>query len=125
MPTSHAEDAETPRAISGPFERVDCEAPFLKFQRQRMEELRDEHGGQSNGYRDVSQRCQLPLPVCVQVLGHAMDARLFSILKPDQQRGAVAWGQKRSTLNDELEWRSKDESYQILSMLSKANCVEF
>lgn len=111
-------------ALNDPTDRDYDTSPHLKYQVHRMQQLQEEHGGRSDGYRDARLRCQLPLPVCLQILGYAMDPHDLSILKLQQQRTAFEWGQKRNTLRSELEWRRKDESSQILMVLASAECVD-
>lgn len=97
---------------------------WTKFQVNRMQELQEEYGGQSDGYRDPSLRCQLPLPVCLLIMSDAMDPHELGILTTQQQRTACAWGQKHEALKNELEWRRKDESSRILMVLSAAECAD-
>lgn len=111
--------------LDGPIELDDTVNRYLKYQSKRLSELRDSHDGASDGYRDISLKCQLPLPVCLEVLGYTMDAHDLNILNGDQQRTSFAWGQKRETLREELEWRKKDESWQILMLLGGVECVEY
>ena len=111
--------------LKGPIVRDDGVSPFIQYQQERMARLQISHGGQSDGFRDVSLRCQLPMTTCVKILGYVMSPRDFSILKPQQQRTAFAWSQKRETLKSELEWRRKDESSQLLMLLSGAECVDY
>lgn len=112
------------RSTNGSIERDNSRQSYLDYQARRMCKLQLDHGGQSDGYRDVAMRCQVPLPVCVNILGHAMDSHQFCVLSLQQQRTAIAWGQKHETLRLELDWRRKDESSQILMMLAGAECVD-
>lgn len=135
--SAHRKDSATPEQqrksgdgdsskvfLQGTIERDDTPEPWTKYQVRHMQDLRGEHGGQSDGYCDPSLRCQLPLPVCLQIMGYAMDPHQLNILKDQQQRTACAWGQKHETLKTELDWRRKDESSRILMVLSAAECVD-
>jgi hypothetical protein len=97
----------------------------VRFQQDRMEKLKAYHKGESDGYRDVSLRCQLPLPVCLQILRLSMSAVDLSHLDADKQKKAFTWGQNRDTLKSGHDWRMKDESSQLLMLLSGAGCVEY
>jgi hypothetical protein len=98
---------------------------YSHYQEERLVKLLTNHGGESNGYRDISLRCQLPLPVCLQILQYSMEPRELDILGDDKQRKAFEWGQKRDTLMSGYEWRMKDESSQLLMLLASAECVEY
>ena len=74
---------------------------FVRFQQNRMEKLKAYHKGESDGYRDVSLRCHLPLPVCLEVLRLSMSPVDLSHLGADKQKKAFTWGQKRETLKNE------------------------
>jgi hypothetical protein len=90
-----------------------------------METLKAYHKGESDGYRDVSLRCHLPLPVCLEILRLSMSPVDLSHLGADKQKKAFTWGQKRETLKSGHDWRMKDESSQLLMLLSGAGCVEY
>lgn len=111
--------------LNGPIERDDTSDRYLEYQTKILDELRDSHDGASDGYRDTSLQCHLPLPICLHILAHAMDTDISSILNENQQQTSFAWGQKREALMEELEWRKKDESSQILMLLGAAECVEY
>lgn len=98
---------------------------YVRFQQNRMEKLRAYHKGESDGYRDVSLRCHLPLPVCLEILRLSMSPVDLSHLGVDKQKKAFTWGQKRETLKSGHDWRMKDESAQLLMLLSGAGCVEY
>ncbi|KAI4723619.1 hypothetical protein E4T48_00234 [Aureobasidium sp. EXF-10727] len=98
---------------------------YMQFQRNRMERLKAYHKGESDGYRDVSLRCHLPLSLCLEILRLSMSAVDLSHLGMSKQRKAFTWGQKRETLKSGYEWRMKDESSQLLMLLSGAECVEY
>ena len=126
--SSSSEDrgsSSTGQTMNGPIERDDDGQKYVGYQSSRLAKLRSEHGGESNGYRDASLRCQLPLPMCLQILGQVMEAKEMAVLGKDKQAKAFAWGQKKGTLRSEFEWRMKDESSQILLLLSEAECVEY
>lgn len=110
--------------LDAPIEREDGAGPYLKHQIRHMQELQDLHRGHSDGYRDSSLRCQLPLTVGLQILDYTMDPDILRSLTVQQRRAAFAWGQKRETLRSELEWMGKDESFQILMLLARAECVD-
>ncbi|GAB7350457.1 hypothetical protein MBLNU459_g1060t1 [Dothideomycetes sp. NU459] len=118
-------DHGPPVILDGIAEHEDKERSYLEYQSQRLSDLRLDHGGVSDGYRDVSLQCQLPLTTCLLVMSHVMDVHDLSIMSKFQQRSGFAWGQKRETLHEEMEWRKKDESSQILMLLVGANCVEY
>lgn len=98
---------------------------YMRFQKNRMEKLKAYHKGDSDGYRDVSLRCHLPLSICLEILRLSMSPIDLSHLGVDKQRKAFTWGQKRETLKSGYEWRMKDESSQLLMLLSGAECVEY
>ncbi|KAK6006086.1 hypothetical protein QM012_006496 [Aureobasidium pullulans] len=98
---------------------------YMRFQMNRMEKLKAYHKGESDGYRDVSLRCHLPLSICLEILRLSMSPVDLSHLGLDKQRKAFNWGQKRETLKSGYEWRMKDESSQLLMLLSGAGCVEY
>ena len=117
-------DSSSLELLDGPISIGHRGEPYVRYQMLHMQELQDTHRGQSDGYRDTSLRCHLPLPVCVRVLSHAMNPHDLSILRGEQRQTAFAWGQKKETLKSELEWRRKDESSQILMVLAAAECVD-
>ncbi|KAH0085953.1 hypothetical protein KCU96_g10090, partial [Aureobasidium melanogenum] len=98
---------------------------YTRFQKNRMEKVKAYHKGESDGYRDVSLRCHLPLPICLEILRLSMSPVDLSHLGVDKQRKAFTWGQKRETLKSGYDWRMKDESSQLLMLLSGAECVEY
>jgi hypothetical protein len=97
----------------------------VRYQQNRMETLKAYHKGESDGYRDASLRCHLPLPVCLEILRLSMSPVDLSHLGADKQKKAFTWGQKRETLKSGHDWRMKDESSQLLMLLSGAGCVEY
>jgi hypothetical protein len=97
----------------------------IRFQQNRMEMLKAYHKGESDGYRDASLRCHLPLPVCLEILRLSMSPVDLSHLGVDKQKKAFTWGQKRETLKSGHDWRMKDQSSQLLMLLSGAGCVEY
>lgn len=117
-------DSESSNALYVAIERDDSTSPWTDYQARRVTEFAKTHGGQSDGYRDPSFRCQLPIPVGLMVMEYALEAHDMDVLKTQQQKTAYAWGQKRETLRNELEWRRKDESSQILMLLAGAECVD-
>ncbi|KAG9947802.1 hypothetical protein KCU85_g5518, partial [Aureobasidium melanogenum] len=98
---------------------------YARFQKNRMEKVKAYHRGESDGYRDVSLRCHLPLPICLEILRLSMSPVDVCHLGVDKQRKAFTWGQKRETLKSGYDWRMKDESSQLLMLLSGAECVEY
>lgn len=103
----------------------DSNSAFLKWQRVEMEKRQAVHGGASNGYRDLSLQCQLPLPVCRHILKHLMTPHDLSILSAYQQDKAFEWGQMQESLMTESEWRCKDESSQIWMLLEALECLGY
>ncbi|THY03061.1 hypothetical protein D6C89_00983 [Aureobasidium pullulans] len=100
-------------------------ADFVRYQERLMKKLKSCHRGESDGYRDVSLHCHLPLTTCLHILRLSMSAQQLSLLGRDKQRKAFAWGQKRETLSSEYDWRMKDESSQLLMLLTSAGCIEY
>ncbi|PNS16640.1 hypothetical protein CAC42_4604 [Sphaceloma murrayae] len=101
--------------------RTMCE----EWQMRRMKQLQAEHGGASDGYKDPSLRCGLPLTVCQRILAFAMPEELLVILSERQQRKAFEWGQLHDSLSTEYDWRVKDESSQIWMLLEAMECLDY
>lgn len=107
-----------PRALlEGSTERDDNVSSFVKWQQAVLAERHFRQGGASDGYRDRSLHCNLPLPICQQILRHVMSVEDLEILSERQQRKALEWGQLKDTLMTEYNWRNKDKSSQIWMLL--------
>ncbi|KAI5237006.1 hypothetical protein E4T43_08218 [Aureobasidium subglaciale] len=118
-------DSDSTQVRGDAVKRKVCSEDYVQYQEHRIAKLRAYHRGESDGYRDVSLRCHLPLTVCLQILRLYMSPIDLSLLGVDKQRKAFTWGQKRKTLRREYDWRMKDESSQLLMLLSGAECVEY
>jgi len=104
-------------SLPGPIERDDSVDRFVKWQQHILTQNQSHHGGASDGYRDRSLQCGLPLPVCQQVLQHVLCVDDLEMLSERQQRKALEWGQLKDTLMTEYDWRNRDKSSQIWMLL--------
>ena len=107
----------SPTAIESADESKDNVNRFTRWQQQLLVRRQVDHGGASDGYRDKSLVCTLPLPVCQRILQHVMIAEELTLLSERQQMKALEWGQLKDTLMTEYGWGNKDRSSQIWMLL--------
>lgn len=98
---------------------------YLEWQKRWMSDVRTVHGGASDGYRDPSLKCQLPLPVCSKILSFATEISTRLALSERQCRKVFEWGQLNDTLKTEYDWRNKDKASQIWMLLEAMECLEY
>jgi len=100
-------------------------AKSLAFQRSRLTSQQSVHGGASDGYRDASLRCQLPLTICRRILEMCLDERMLSVMSCRQQQKAFEWGQVGDSLMTEYGWRTKDKASQLWMLLEAMECLRY
>lgn len=119
------EPYQDPIRLQGTVRRDGGGLAVCGWQRRHLSQRQMQHGGASDGYRDTSLACHLPLPVCLEILKASMDPRDLGILSDRQQKKAFEWGQLEGSLMTEHDWRSKDESSQIWMLLEALECLEY
>ncbi|KAF2153893.1 hypothetical protein K461DRAFT_311920 [Myriangium duriaei CBS 260.36] len=98
---------------------------YLDWQKKRLGSLHNAHGGASNGYRDPSLKCQLPLPVCNRILSLSASDRSLMLLSRRQQIKVFEWGQLHDSLKTESDWTSRDKASQIWMLLEALECLKY
>ncbi|GAM87880.1 hypothetical protein ANO11243_059080 [Dothideomycetidae sp. 11243] len=98
---------------------------YMEWQEQHLRRLQALHGGASDGYRDRSLKCQLPLTLCNHILPYTADQYSLSILSPHQRVKAFEWGQLHDSLKTEADWRNKDQASQVWMLLEALECLEY
>lgn len=111
--------------LTGSIGSADSSQRYLDWQHRYSHEKQALHDGASDGYRDASLRCHLPLPICLQILQNVMGPDQLSLLSERQQKKAFEWGQLKDSLLTEHDWRNKDKSSQIWMLLEALECLVY
>jgi len=98
---------------------------YTERQKQHLASLQRAQGGASNGYRDPSLKCQLPLTVCNLILSFAADEQHLAVLSKRQRTKAFEWGQLHDSLKTEHDWRNRDTASQVWMLLEALECLEY
>lgn len=101
------------------------ENEYLAWQSAHLESRHAIDGGASDGYRDPSLGCRLPLPVCIRILGHVTGRDVSVTMSQRQLEKAVEWGQWRGSLMIEKDWCSKDAGSQLWMLLDAIECLSY
>jgi len=94
---------------------------FITYQRHRM----DTAPSGPTSYRDTSNTSHLPPTVIDAIVDFVRPANERGVLSEEQKRAAWGWGQQRATLRTELEWRKRDESFQVWMLLDGIRCLAY
>lgn len=98
---------------------------YIEWQQKLMQTQQLVHGGASDGYRDKSLRCNLPLSVCLRCLEYGVDESSLSLLTERQRKKAFEWGHLEDSLKTGYGWRNKDKASQIWMLLEALECLAY
>lgn len=94
---------------------------FVQWQEERIKKQEED----AKPFRDVKVHSHLPRHLMDSIAGFTVTARGERLLSDKQVQAALSWGQRRTNIETEKEWRRMADSSQTWTLLESIGCLAY